>query len=956
MKKQFSFQVFFFKKRGIVTSCFIVFLWSSVLSQSDNTISGRIIDATNNEPLPGASVVIKGTTIGSITDGLGTFMIKRLPPGDYEIRVTFMGFKPYESIITLRDGESEIVEISMGPDVKGLEEVVIKGSLEGEQKALNIQKNADNIKNVISADLINKFPDLNVAEALQRVPGINIQRDKGEGSTVSIRGTPQHFTTIQINGEQIPSARESGARNEALDLIPADQLSSMEITKAPTPDMDGDAIGGIINLKTPIAKDVTLGLKGETGLGFNDLSGGINGIGRLRLDKRFFPTRSMPEGRLGIMVGASYFGTDNSEDRIDARWITVPDPNVTEDPIYFRDYQYRKTENRRQRMGATLTLDYKFSENSSIIFNFMHNRREDNDVRNRLRFDFDRGGSGILLGSNADSIDLARVRRDINIWDELKINNSFNLQGSHYLKGFLIEWGGYLTLSNRELSSIRGDFARDGIGLVSDNPGGFFVDYPQIETTESGQSIHDPLFYNDFRRYEEDLSLTDASNIVGKLDISKGFQLFGQFDAVVKMGGKVRFQTNSKFRDNVVFAFFDPNQIINQESIFTRIIGPSEPESYLFGRYRYGPRVFREPFNNFIESNRNFLNPSDDSWDSERISLSDTYDAFEDIYAGYGMVRVNFNKLMVLTGLRYEFNEVRYDAFEVLREGTNVVGTPIQGGSDYGFLLPHLHLRYSLSEYTNLRFASTFGYARPNFVDIVPFVNFDVDDITLFIGNPDLQPAASFNLDLMFEHYFKNIGIFSVGWFFKDIDDFQFSRIIPVLGEAFPGYPDSQGFRFRQEQNGENAIVTGIEVNYIQNLDMLPGVLGGLSFIGNYTWAHSQGFTQDRTDIALPGQATHTWNAALAWDYKSFTARVSANFNGAFLHSVASQVEDDIIQDSRLQLDANVSYKLSKRMRVFSEFINITNAPTIRYQGQRSQIARAAYFGWWTRAGLSFRI
>lgn len=918
-------------------------------------IKGKVLEKETNEPLYGASVIVEGDYGGVATDDTGEFVLRTNSKGTKQLRISFIGFVSETIAINLDEGTLDVGEVYLSSEFANLDVFEVRASLEGQQRALNQQRTSDNIKNIISADLIGRFPDLNVAEAMQRVPGVNIQRDKGEGSTVSLRGTPQHFTSIQINGEQMPSVQQGGGRNEALDLIPADQLSSIEITKAPTPDMDGDAIGGVINLKTPVARRMDLGVRAESALGYNDISGKLNGIGKLRFDKRFLSSDKSPDGKLGVMLGASYYSTNNSEDRTDAVWQGIPRPvrSLDRDTIVMGNYQYRATINQRERIGATATVDYKFNPNHELVFNYMYNRREDNDSRNRLRFDMDRPGT---IYQSLDSMTEARIRRDINIWDELKTNQSFNLQGYHTLGSWKIDWSGYYTLSNRTFTSDRGDFAQEGTTIVADNPGGIYVDVPNFRNASTEQSMHDPFFYNDFRRYEEDFETTDATNLVGRLDIRKDLSLFNSYPTYIKFGGKYRTQTNSKFRDNQVFRFNDPNRLINTSEAFLRSLSGTEPISFLASDYRFGPLIGRNPFQNYINQNRLLLTTSDDAWDARRISLNDTYDAFEDIYAAYAMIRTQFNKLMVLTGVRYEHNDVNYDAFEVIRVGTDVQGTPIQGGSRYDFILPNLHLKYNIDSYSAVRFSALKNYARPNFVDIVPFVNYDADATILNLGNPELQPASAWNFDLMYEKYFTNVGIISVGAFYKDINQFQFSRIDPSLVEDFVGYPGTQGFRFSQEQNGENAKVTGLEVNMVRALDFLPGILSHLNIDANYTYAYSDAFTQDRDNISLPGQAAHTFNATLSFDYDKFTARLMSNYNGSFVTSLASQLQDDIFQEQRLQLDASASYTLNDRWRVFGEWVNITNAPSIRYQGERERISRVSYFGWWSRIGIGFRL
>lgn len=923
---------------------------SVLFAQETIRIRGLVIDEENRNPLPGGSVKILPEGLQSNTDLNGQFVFTGLRGTTKTIVVSYMGYQE-SRVDVLASDLDELIVIGLTPMTNDLDEIIVTGSTDGQQKALNQQRSADNIKNIISADVMGRFPDLNVAEALQRVPGINIQRDKGEGSTIALRGTPQHFTTVQINGEQLPSVQQGGSRNEALDLIPSDQLASIEIIKAPTPDLDGDAIGGIVNLRTPTANRLKWSGKAEGSLGYNDISGGLNGIGKLRADKRFMSSESVPEGKIGIMLSGSYYSSNNSEDRMNAVWTGYPQPVSELDSEYIlpENYGFRKTMNERERTGITGTFDYKPDGYNHLVLNYMYNRRDDNDIQNRIRYDFDRGPTEWV---NFQQVDGARVRRDINLWNEEKNNHNISLQGYHTLQSWQIDWAASYVRSNRDFSSTRGDFSYDNIDLKITDEKGIFTESPVFQASDPNLDLHNPLLYNDFRRYEEDLETTVADNLVFRADVSKQMSLFDS-PFTLKFGGKYRTQSNSKFRNNQVLAFFDPNGVLNLNEAYTRVIGTTEPTNFLFRNYGFGPMIDKNRFDDYIHHNRFLLTEADDAWDARRLSLNDTYDAYEDIYAGYAMGRLQLGNLMVLTGLRMESNAVSYDAFEVYRSGTNVESSPIAGGNDFVFLLPHLHMKYALNEWTNIRFSVLRNYARPNFVDVVPFVNYDVDALALQLGNPDLTPSSAWNVDAMFEHYFPNAGVISIGAFYKDIDRFQFTSLINSLPQAFPGYPETQGFEFRQEQNGKRATVAGVEVNIYRSLDFLPGILKSLAVNANYTFAYSNAHTQDRADIRLPGQADHTFNAMLSFNYKDFTIRGSVNYNGTYAESIASQKQDDIFQKYRTQLDLNASYKW-KKFRIYTEWINLLNEPSIRYQGDESRLSRMSFYGYGARYGMSY--
>lgn len=252
------------------------------LAQSGNgTVRGQIT-GMNGESLPGASVFVKGTTLGAATDLSGNYTLSNVPAGAQTLRVNYMGYETEEKSVTVVSGSTVFLNVNLRTSSLTLSAVTVTASVEGQQKALNQQRNSDNLKQVISADLMGRYPDLNVAESLQRLPGVTIGRNSsGEGATVQLRGTPGNFTNINVNGEQIMGTQEEGSRNAQLDVIPINVLSSMEVIKTLMPDQDGDAIAGAINMKTPTATSLRSRLSVDLGTGYNNLRSNLNAIGNL---------------------------------------------------------------------------------------------------------------------------------------------------------------------------------------------------------------------------------------------------------------------------------------------------------------------------------------------------------------------------------------------------------------------------------------------------------------------------------------------------------------------------------------------------------------------------------------------------------------------------------------------------------------------------------------------------
>lgn len=916
--------------------------------QSYGNVSGRILGG-EGEPLPGASIVIRELVLGTSSSLEGLFNLARVPYGTHEIEVSYIGFETYTSTIDLNSTKLSLGDIVLTPAVNTLGEVIITGSLEGQQRAFNQQKNADNIKTIVSSDLIGRFPDINVGEAMQRISGVTIERDNGEGSVVKIRGTPQNFTTVSINGEQIPTTDEGGGRTENLALISADQLASMEVSKAITPDMDGDAVGGAINLITPTAATKKGRLKGTIGGGYNDLFQRGSQVFRLKYDKR------LADNKFGILFGGSYYNTVNGEERFEATYRNrrIGDDS---DPNSFRanvvdDYRLRPLLNERTRIGTNITFDYRFNDNSQVIFKAIYNKLEDESLRRRTRFRPRNNYNDPLNPNVAGPDNDVRVRRDINDRVIDRENITITFDGKHPLGTFgQIDYGFNFTRSERELRSDRFVFRERDLTLVLERDGDFTL-FSSPDFDFEDYSAYD---FNSFQQDKPILNRGD--NTVVKMNFTVPFNL-GKNAGEFKTGGKYRDLDNLRRRNTIEYNEF--NGPYNLTQVFD-----NNNSSIFDGRYQMGR--FPDPrraMQHFIENRAAY---EIDENASRINSESFFFNAGEDVYAAYFQGKIQLNKFRILAGVRYEKTDVTYDALRLEIEppaqddapAVPISSEPISGENSYDFLLPMLHLRYALNDRTNLRFAYTQSYARPELQDLVPAQNINFADQRLIRGNPELLPASADNLDLLFESYLKGAGVISGGVFYKRIENFIFDQISNV---------DFNNDVFLQTEpvNGDEAELIGVELNFTKKLDFLPGFLSGLGVFLNYTYVDSNssfeffdedsGETLTRDDVSFIGQADNIWNAALSYDLGGFSARASLNFNGRSLLSFSDDPEQDFFLEERYQLDINASQKITDNLTVFAEFVNLTNEPNLEFQSIRSQVTNYEIYDWSARFGLNFK-
>lgn len=884
-------------------------------------IKGRIIDDGTQEVLPGATVVIKGTSTGTTSDLNGEFQL-RVPEGVVEIEISYIGFKHGVQVIEVSAGTVTEVICKLISDVTQLADIVVTGTLQGSQRALNQQKSADNIKNVVSADQIGRFPDPNVAEALQRVPAVNVERDQGEGRYVLVRGLAPQFTNISINGEQIPSP-EAGVRYVALDAVPADQLASIEVNKSLTPDMDGDAIGGSVNLITRTATSQQWQVSGSLLGGYNNINSQSNAQGSLEVSKRFL------SNRLGIMLNSSYYETERGSDN----W----ERDGSE--LELRDYELTRT-----RLGLSSTIDFKLNEKSELYFRTIYNKFTDRELRRRDIF------VPNVDESPFESNEMEKLTKDRL---EKQIVSSYNLGGKHFFTGFNLDYEvSYSeaiqdTPFDVEIGSIS-EADQLSIDFETDKKYPSFLVNDVPNTSPSNDYLNTSLYEFDEvtfgNTYAKDVNKTAKLNILFPFQVKTN-------EGSLKVGGKVRFKEKSYSVTENVFGYTG-----TEDLTLDQYAGGMVDDNFMEGRYLLSANADPEIFIPYFNSNQaDFELNVEDKLAAEAV---ESFTAAEDVWAGYAMAKIKMKKLMLLGGVRYEHTAVNYAYNDVIYDfnGDLQEIIPLTGATDYSFFLPQLHVKYEATSSTNLRLAVTRSYARPNFQDIVPSQEIDLSAREGTIGNPDLKPVSATNLDLLAEHYFGSAGILSGGIFYKGLQDFIFNQRFET-----DDYPRAEGttLQLTQAQNGENARLFGFEFAYRQNLSTLPGFLKGFNVYANYTFTSSTAKIQSRTDagtesIRLPGQAKHVGNFALGYDLGRFDIRVSSNFNGEYITELGEDATEDFYVKDRLQIDATAMYAINNKLRVFAEFLNITNQPFEVYQGSADHYVQREFYSWWTRVGIKF--
>ena len=956
----------------------ITFLLSFTHLAYAGDVSGKVTGSSSGDFLPGANVMLDGTNYGTSSDRFGNYKIGGVPEGDYTLKVTYVGYADFSDSVTV-GSDDVMVDVSLDVDYVSMEGVNVTGLAQGQAKALSQQKSAGNIKNVVSRDQMEKFPDQNVADVLQRLPGVALESDHGEGRYVQIRGAEASLNTTTINGVKVPSPED--VRKISLDIIPSYSLGSVEVTKAITPDMDADAIGGHVNLITKNAFDYDgQFMEAKVAGGHRPLYGKSGSMGAFTYGNQFM------DGNLGLIVSGSYEFNDMKTDNIELEWNdkyeTVSDVVDSEedetyvvdetDGVIINDMQLKNYSLSRERVGVTTSLDYKLANDSKLYLNFISNTYTDNENRNRLRYRFDKSvdeetpGSGYSnVTSTAGTANLARIARELKSRSSISKINSFSLGGDHALGKLGLDWA-FTKSYAEELRdpSVNAEFIVKDINMAYE-----FTDnnHPQITsfTDEDGAAFDQ----HDLSKYELDAIELEGNyipnkkspngNLVSGEDQVIAFNMsmplsIGGGNGEVKLGAKLSRKDKKSDKSGAEVWEWDGDDDLIMQGFNMDIEG----EDYMDGNYVHtnglDVKKIRDHMSKYLGSYA-ILPMYEDA-------ILETWDAIEDIAAFYGMADMKFGKVNFIGGARMEKTSSTYNSWAgavedaednegTIDESLAAYFTAQKVTKEYTNVLPMAHVRYEVNDQALVRAAYTETIARADFAALVPFIATDGDDAEA--GNPELESAHSQNIDIMLEYYPAGLGVFSFGYFSKSIDNYIYTSTLQDV--SIRG-----GFKVYDEVsmpvNGENATLSGWEMNFVKNLDFLPGPLSNLSLYFNYTSTDSEAdYGGNREKSTFPGQAPSTGNLSFAYETSKLTARFSQSIADQYLVEVGGDKDEDIYYDPANRLDLSLSYNLNNKITLFADMLNITNVPHVYFMGDASKPVEKEVYGSTIKIGTNYR-
>jgi len=915
-----------------VTLLCAVFVPVSASAQTTGTVAGRVADSTG-AALPGAQVSIRALSLRTATNAQGEFTLQAVAVGTHELEVEYLGFRTATQSVTVSATRRAVVAVTLVPSL-ALEENVTASATplrDGQARALNQQRTADNVGNVVSADAIGRFPDPNIAEALQRTPGIGIQRDQGEGRYINVRGAPAEFSQVAINGVSLP-APDPTTRAMDLDTIPSDIVSQIEVSKSLRPNMDADSIAGGINIITSSPFDFNgLRVNASGGGSYNDFGGTSDTRGSFLASNLFGRDK-----QFGALVSLSYSKTRRQVDNVETVWDALARPDGGE-VLGLVENLFKDYDTRRERIAATTMLEWRATPTSRYFVNGSFARFTDDEFRNRFGIQWADGA--LLAGATDATATFRNVRVTKQFRHRIQRNDvgSLSVGGRHFFSNGIADYTASFSRAEQTYPSRDELLYRTSANLQLSYDYAGNPDQPTFSLFSTNQHLDLTRYSfreNTFRTSdtrEDEIAFAANVELMGRLFSRSATHMFG-----VKFRGRDKTADENRWRDRRSSAA-PANGI-------AALMG-TEP-SVNFG-YALGHKFDSTAVRAYLDASKATSEP--------RVPESRTadYEVGENIFAAYGSTRLTLGRADLLLGVRLEHTTL--DSLAVAHNLDTGQLSDRTADRSYTNLFPGATLRYTFADNVIGRLAVTRAINRPNYVSLVPRLTSDDEGARLRIesGNPDLKPTLATNVDASLEYYMAPVGILSAGVFYKALSDYRFDLTLP-------GTFDGRAALITRPENAPDGRIAGAELAWQQQFTMLPGWMDGFGAFANYTYtdAHMNlGRTYaGRSRFPLSGQSKHTTNAGLFYEKGGFNARLSYTDRSNHLTEInADDARFDLNWAGREQVDVTSSYQFTPTWQIYFEGKNLTNTAGIRYFGERQRVYEYEKFGYTLFFGVRFK-
>lgn len=828
-----------------------------------------------------------------------------------------------------------------------VDEILVTASpIVGSQtEAIRRQRAASNVINVAASDQVGQFPDQSAAAALSRLPGTAVQRDQGQERYVQVRGAPDRWSSVSIDGLPLNGVDEDGgARTFRFDGVPAAMLSSLEINKSITPDLPGDAIVAQINLRTASPFD-RRGLTGLATVGAGEMNLGGGAL------EQYSGRLSWSGDRFGVLIAGSHYSreqvTDNREFSYDAAGIVSG--------LDLRSY--RLTRENSAGLGA---IEFRPNDRNTLFAKFLYTEYVDYEGRDMYVFDLDGAFSGTRTNSGGDLVAVPLTAGFTNGVLETS-NRVAMIGGNHELDNWKLAWrlGQVRTETESFIRSVspltQGRTAMPSLRYDLTNP-----DFPIISlaSTRTGPGV------GQYERGDErstlDLSSFDftvaiplttyvpSENWVGRFDVTREFDGVGAMRAV-SFGGQ--------YSDGVI----DGWAVSYGNVLLLPLLLPAIGRSFSIADYETSrpwvtnfPTGFRvntvdlDHMTRDLIDHMNALEAAGLYDPARNVSPQNRYRIEDRLSAVYGSLRFSAFGGDVVAGARIEHHDQSIAGFAV----AGGVATPISISRSETDIFPSINARFDLTEDIVLRLSAQAGIARPSFGAIRTGASIDDLNRRVTGGNPNLNPERTVGGDASLERYLGSTGILSASAFYRRVQDVLYQSVSTVSDDAYNHSGiDRRGYDFHTTLNGGDGSLYGIEFAYAQPFPNMPGWLDGLGLQANVAFLGGEFELDDGRKSDFPGTSKVIANTSLFYENHRTSLRLSYQWRDDWVNTFGFAGED-VWQKSTENLDFSARYAFTDHVIGFLDVNNITDEHYVVFSGQRSRPLEVEQIGRSWMAGV----
>lgn len=925
-------------------------------------VVGTVSNAETGDYLEGAVVEVPALGMSTTTNRRGEFSLGNVAAGDYKVTVSYAGLDPKTLSASVAAGGTAVLEAKLTAEVYQLETYTVTGVKEGNAAALTVQKNAANVVNVVSMDAFGDVADGNIGNFLQRLPGIDVTKSNGDINGFGIRGIPQALNTVSMDGEMLPAAfaGDGGAGDRAfpIDNMPAELISSLKVTKSPTPDMPADSLGGNVDLKSKSAMDFT-----ARRITYRlSLNNNLDRSGTEWTPSASFTymDRFGDRGEWGVTVSGSYAKTANTRDRIQNNYGYYPnedDPNAF---LYNTRLRLLDDDFTRERMATSLKLEHKIGKNIMAYLGAVYTQVDYNMDRYDYRI-ASRNGS-IQSGAEAlyftsNSIEAMTVAMD----------------SDRKNKAYKVNAGMDITLPRGEMA-VRLNHAEGKSHYVShtmcgvstrnaaitatvDSTGWGGRERPVVIQPAFPAGGNTTIFYGtnldaySAQYFDSDTTVDDELN-EGRLDWrwDKPLQE-ARWVKFVKVGGLFRLKDYNEYKVSNRYTY---NTTMGGS--VAQFAKPKPGYALFDGYYPAFTQLDIKKAAAMYDSNPGAFTANANNKDRNIPSIVN-----EKVGSVYLMSELEYKRASIVFGVRVESTRQTGsgDVIEAAEELEELLpGTKFNDlDEQYTDIFPGIHFRYFATKDAVLRASWSQSMGRPSISKQAPGYSLtdgqsdddpDKLDGYVTINNTNLKPMYSNNFDISAEYYFKKVGILSLGAFAKRMDGFIYTERTTVPNDI-DEYGRYANYGLRTQRNmADVAKVQGLEFNYRQALDFLPGILRDTTFFFNCTWQKTSGKFGDKNTQTtdLVGFKPFISNVGFVYKYRKFETQVTFNYSKAYFASVnnssvvSTRINETYWMDDDMTLDLEFKYRWQK-MDFFLTVNNVLNYSPNTYILENKSLVRS---------------